>query len=173
MRAKPVMPTAYVFDFDDTLIKSDVKTHVYRDGQFFKSLSAEEYNTYQKQSNDTYDMSDFDNPALIADAETYIMWPLLEKYDKNEFDIYILTARHPEAIVIIHNFLITHGIKNLPIENIFAVGDNLGLIDIPIEKRKVLELVAKEYTTVNFYDDNIATVDFVKDIPNLFAYLVE
>ena len=174
MRAKSVKSTSHIFDFDDTLVTSDVKTHIYRNGNLFKSLTPAQYNVYQKHPDDTFDMSDFDNPELIADAETYTMWPLLEKYDKeNDSVLYILTARHPEARDAIYNFLISHSIKNLPRENIFAIGDNIGAIDIPFEKRKVLELISKQHSRNNFYDDNIETVDYVKDIPDLFAYFVE
>ena len=175
MRAKQVKSISHIFDFDDTLVKSDVKTHVYdRSGQYVKSLTPAEYNLYKKRPGDTLDMSDFDNPALIADAETYIMWPLLEKYDQeNDSVLYILTARHASARDAIYNFLINKGINNLPMENIFAVGDNVGAINIPLEKRKVLELITKQHSTNNFYDDNVDTIDYVKDIPHLFAYFVE
>ena len=174
MRAKPVMLNAHIFDFDDTLVKSDVKTHIYRNGKLFKSLSPAEYNVYQKQPEDTFDMSDFDNPDLIALAETYIMWPLLEEYDrKNDSVLYILTARHKEARIPIFDFITKRRIKNLPMERIFAVGDNLGAINIPLEKRKVLEIISKQHLSTNFYDDNDETIEFVKDIPKLNAFLVE
>ena len=48
-----------------------------------------------------------------------------------------------------------------------------GRYDIVIEKRKVLELITKQHSANNFYDDNIETINYVKDIPNLFAYFVE
>jgi len=174
MRAKPVVTNAHTFDFDDTLIKSDVKTLLYRDGKLIKSLTPAEYNVYKKQPNDTFDMSDFDDPTLIEQAKKYIMWPLLEKYDKeNNSMIYILTARHNEAKIPIFEFITKNGIKNVPIENIFTIGDNKGLINIPVEKRKVMEIIAKQHLITYFYDDNIETIEFIKNIPGLKAYLVE
>jgi len=171
MRAKTVNSTSHIFDLDDTLIKSDVKTHVYRNGKFFKSLNAAEYNVYKKQPGDTFDMSDFET---LNGAVTHIMWPLLEKYDKeNNSVLYILTARHEIVRQSIYDFLIENGIRHLPIENIFAIGDNEGEIDIPREKRKVLEIISKQHSENNFYDDNFETIEFIRDIPNIRAYLVE
>jgi len=174
MRAKPVKSTAHIFDFDDTLITSDVKTHLYRNGKFVKSLSAADYNVYKKQPGDVLDMSDFENPVIIMNSKKHIMWPLLEEYDrKNDSELYILTARHEAARIHIHTFLVTNGIKNLQLENILCVGDNQGKIDIPVEKKIVLEVLAKQHSFSNYYDDNLDTIEFVKYIPNLNAYLVE
>lgn len=171
MRAKPINSIAHVFDLDDTLVKSDVKTHVYRDGRFLTSLDAAQYNIFKKQPGDTFDMSDFET---LDGAITYIMWPLLEKYDKqNDSTLYILTARHSVVRPHIYNFLLKNGIKNLPIERIFTIGDGEGGINIPLEKRKILEVICKQHFVINFYDDNIQTIEFVKNIPGLNAYLVE
>ena len=140
MRAKLV--TATIFDFDDTLIKSKAKAYLYRNNKLIKSLTPNEYHHYKKQPDDIFDMSDFDDPNIILKAQTYIMWPLLEQLDKtSNVHLYILTGRHEEAKEPIYQFIISKGIKNIPFENIYTIGDNEGVINIPLEKRKILEII--------------------------------
>jgi len=174
MRAHPVIKESHIFDFDDTLAQSDAKTYLYRNGKFVRSLTPAEYHRYKKRPEDTFDVSDFQNPEIILNSRTFTMWPLLSELDKrDDVDIYILTARHEAAREPIFQFVRKKGIKNLPKEHIFAIGDGEGNIDIPSEKRKVLETITRQYPKNNFYDDNDETIDFVEDIPNLKAYLVE
>lgn len=174
MRAKLINEIATVFDFDDTLIKSNAKIYIYRNGKFIKSLTPRDYHHYKKKANDIFDTSDFDDLNIILNAQTYKMWSLLEQLDKTlNVNLFILTGRHQKAKKIIHQFLVSKGIKNLPFKNIYAVGDKKGVIDIPLEKRKVLEVISKQYSIINFYDDSYETINLVKDIPELNAYFVQ
>lgn len=174
MRAKLINQTATIFDFDDTLIKSNAKIYIYRNGKFTKSLTPSDYHHYKKNPNDVFDTSDFDDVNIVLNAQTYKMWPLLEQLDKiSNINLYILTGRHEKAKKIIYQFIVHKGIKNLPFENIYAVGDEKGVVNIPLEKRKVLEIISTQYSTINFYDDSYETIELVKDVSGLFAYFVE
>ncbi len=45
MRAHEVpQDKAYIFDFDDTLVKTSAKVHIHKDGRKIKSITPEEYN---------------------------------------------------------------------------------------------------------------------------------
>jgi len=174
MRAQPIIKEAHIFDFDDTLAKSEALTHLYRNGEFVRSLTPQEYHLYKKQPEDEFDNSEFEDPYLILKAVPYIMWPLLEELDqRDDIHNFILTARHEEAKDPIYQFLISKGIRRLPKSRIYTIGDGIGVIDIPTEKRKVLEVLTPQYSKTSFYDDNVETIEFVKDIPNLNSYVVE
>ena len=96
MRAKLVDASkVYLFDWDDTLVKTDAKVHVIKDGKRIKSLTPEEYNFYVPEEGETTDMSDFDDVRLIMDARKYKMWPALrqinmaKKSGRSNSDIFI------------------------------------------------------------------------------------
>lgn len=164
---------ARVFDFDDTLVKTSSKTHVYRNGEFITSLTPSQYHKYTKQKNDVFDLSEFDNPTNLSSAKLYVMWDLfVESIHDPNIDVYILTARHKEAKRSIQYFLLSKNI-DLSLDSIFAIGDNAGDTNIPLEKRRVLEKICEIHSFIDFYDDNEATIEFVKDIKNLNVYLVE
>lgn len=165
---------SFIFDFDDTLITSDAKSHLYRNGKYIRSFTPKEFHQYKRKTNDTFILSEFEDPYFILNAKTYIMWSYLVELDKRKnIDIYILTARHEKAKKSIYNFLKSKNIKNIPLKHIYTIGDEKAKIHIPLEKRKVLEILTKQYSINNFYDDNIETINFVKNIPNLNSYLVE
>ena len=115
MRAIPVPTKAVVFDFDDTLVKTDAKVYIYKDGRRIKSITPEEFNTYILKPGETQDLSDFTDPRIIMNARPYKMWPALKnivtarKMGRSSSDIFILTARSPEAQIPIHNFLERNG----------------------------------------------------------------
>lgn len=172
MRARTVYSKAYVFDFDDTIVKTDAKIDVYRNGAFIKSLTPKEYNLYEPNPNYTLDFSDFNDGELILNAKKFKMWPVIKnvsdaiKADRSTSEIYILTGRSSDAKTYIYNFLKDNGIK-INIKNIFTIGDKRKYISIPKEKVKILKQLVEEYDIVYFFDDspeNIALANTVKGI---------
>ena len=72
------MNKAYCFDFDETLVTTDAKIHVYRNGAHFAEMNSKEYNFYKHHPKDKLDFSDFEDPELILSAKKYKMWPVIE-----------------------------------------------------------------------------------------------
>jgi FMN phosphatase YigB (HAD superfamily) len=180
MRAKSVPYRAYVFDFDETLVKTDAKIHIYSDGRRIRSISPEEYNRYDSKPGETVDLSDFDDPRFILNAKPYKMWPALKNIDtakkmgRSASDIYILTARSPKAQLPIHNFLRNSGI-DMPIENIMTVGssDADSQNDIASEKARVLKDLRNQYAEVFFYDDSPDNIRLAAKVGGIKTRLID
>ena len=181
MRAKKVneLKKAYVFDFDDTLIKTKAKVHIYNNNKLIKSLTPAEYNDYEAQPNDELNFDDFNNPLFILQGKKYKMWPVLQniynakKTGRYNSDIYILTARSNKSKYTISSFLHRNGIE-IPIENIFTIGDDSNPEqDISKDKQNILEKLNKEYDKIIFFDDNIDNVEMAKNISGVNIRLVD
>jgi len=178
MRTKTIKRKAYVFDFDETLVKTTAKVHVIKNGKRYKSITPEEFNHYKKEEDEKYDMSDFIDPRIILNATKYKMWPALEnihnanKFGKSDSVIYILTARSDAAQIPIHNLFKRHSI-DIPIDNIITIGSDDGLwIDIPTEKEKVLTALVTMYD-VYFFDDSEDNIELANKIPGVKTRLID
>jgi FMN phosphatase YigB (HAD superfamily) len=178
MRAKTVLRKAYIFDFDDTLVKTDAKVHVYKAGKYIKSLTPEEFNYYQKAPDEELDISEFKDPRIILKAKPFKMWPALKNIDtaikqgRSSSEIFILTARSPIAQIPIWNFFQRNGI-NIPEDHIICIGDDLGEISIPEEKRKILTMLASQYEDLTFFDDNPENIKLAQEIGKIRTRLVD
>lgn len=178
MRAQSVFKRAYVFDFDETLVKTDAKIHVYRNGAHYRSMDSKEYNDYKRKLGDKLDFSDFKDGELILNAKKYKMWPAIEnisaaiKTNRSISEIYILTARTSEAKAYIYEFLKRKGIA-IDISHILTIGDESGKKDISNEKRKALVKLVEKYDEVVFYDDDPSNIKLAKSIPGLKSRLIE
>jgi phosphoglycolate phosphatase-like HAD superfamily hydrolase len=179
MRAKRVPYKAYIFDFDETLVKTDAKVHIIKAGKRIKSLTPIEFNHYVSQPGETLDLEDFVDPRIIMNAKKYKMWPALQNIDsarkmgRSSSDIYILTARSPRAQQAIHNFLTRNGI-DIPLENVITVGtDSDESYDIAAEKGKVLQMLKDRYSDVFFYDDSPDNIALASKIGGIKTRLVD
>jgi len=180
MRARTVDTNkAYVWDFDDTLVKTSAKVHIVKNERIIKSLTPEEYNTYQPTPGETTDMSDFVDPRIIMSAEKYKMWPALKNVDmakksgRSSSDIYILTARSPKAQLPIYNFFKREGI-DIPLENIITIGNDSGeYYDIAAVKKEILSNLAKEYDKVMFFDDSQKNIELANQVPGIKSRLID
>jgi len=62
MRAKEIQPkTLVVFDIDDTLVHTQTKVHVVKDGEVVKSLNSHDFTHYKLQPGESFDFEDFRN----------------------------------------------------------------------------------------------------------------
>ena len=62
MRAHEIQPRKLViFDIDDTLVHTQTKVHVVRDGQVTQSLNSHDFTHYKLQPGETFDFGDFRN----------------------------------------------------------------------------------------------------------------
>ena len=144
MRARLINKrVAYVFDFDETLVKTDAKIHIYINNKKIKSLTPAEYNFYKPNPTETLDFSDFSDPRIILAGKKYKMWPAIEnisnarKMGRSDSDIFILSGRPPKSQLAIYNFLKRNKI-DIELDNVITVSNDDGIdVSIAEEKRKV------------------------------------
>ena len=62
MRAREIQPKKLVvFDIDDTLVNTQTKVHVIKDGKIVKSLNSHDFTHYKLQPGESFDFEDFRN----------------------------------------------------------------------------------------------------------------
>ena len=155
------MNKAFVFDFDDTLAKTDCKVLVRSvfDGSVSHYLTPSEYNTFDLPVDQCYDYSQFSDAQYIRDGQsTFLIDLAKEVHDENQ-DVYILTARGNAASEAINLFLMDYGIVA---KHVHCVGDSKG--SIAKEKGKILVALMQNYDRIYFYDDDAENVKTALEI---------
>ena len=143
-----------VFDFDDTLVKTNSFIYVtHKDGKKSK-LTPGQYAVYKEKPGDVFDYSDFQRvtePKLIKGY-----FELLKRMSAADSGrtIYILTAR--SAYKPVYDFIRSLGIRNLMV---VALGDSN-----PEKKADWIEAKVKDegYDDVFFVDDSLPNVNAVR-----------
>jgi len=178
MRPKRIKPFAYVFDFDETLVQTTAKTHVYKNGKLIKSLTPKEHNTYKLKKGEEYDTRDFRDPRIILAATPYKMWDTFKSlYNKNKISgedsvFYILTARSSASQYPIHSFLKKNDIF-IPLDHIITIGNDEGIeIDTAKDKGEVLKVLVTMYE-VYFFDDSEDNIKLAGKISGIRTKLVD
>jgi len=149
-----------VFDFDDTLAqtKSNVN-YVMPDGTKGK-LTAEEFakkGDAMAAKGAQWDFSEFNKVMEGKKGPLFNVAERIQRARGTE-DLFVLTARAPEAAPAIKEFLDSVGL-NIPIENITGLGNSS-----PFAKSQwVVEKAAEGYNDFYFADDHIANVEAVQD----------
>ena len=148
--------TAYITDFDDTLVHTDARVIVVdKDGKR-RELSPADYAAYEKQPGDEFDYSEFEQLKNPRPITKYVN--LLKKViDQKKADkVVVLTARgHTKPIA---KFLQSQGITSGI--TIAALGDS-----DPMEKARYIEKHIKDgYTRIAFVDDAPKNVKAVKSL---------
>jgi hypothetical protein len=88
---------AFVFDFDDTLASTNARIVVLEQGQFSRSISAAEYNTYTLADNESFYFGEFKNPEFIVNGKPLGLIELAKEVHAEGHSLYILTARNEAA----------------------------------------------------------------------------
>lgn len=145
-----------LFDIDDTLINSDVKVYVMKDGQLVRKLSSSEFNTYHLKPGEEFDFREFNDEDILNSKSVFLKyWDTLKREYSNGVHIGIITARSNAGMF--HRFFKNNGI-DIKRELIFAVNDpSLRLKGDTIEAKKadaIKRLAHWGYTTFVFFDDN-------------------
>ena len=148
--------TAYITDFDDTLVHTDARVIVINKDGKKRDISPADYASYEKQPGDTFDYSEFEQLKNPRPITKYVN--LLKKViDQKKADkVVVLTARgHTKPIA---QFLKSQGITSGVI--IAALGDS-----DPMEKARYIEKYIKDgYTRIAFVDDAPKNVKAVKTL---------
>ena len=142
-----------IFDFDDTLVKTNSFIYVtHKDGKTSK-LSPGQYAVYKERPGDTFDFKDFQqvtNPQLIK-GYVELLRRMVNSGGSRE--VYILTARAAERPV--SQFIKDLGISGV---KVIALGDNN-----PEKKADWIEDRVKEgYDDIFFVDDSPKNIDAVR-----------
>lgn len=142
-----------IFDFDDTLVKTNSFIYVtHKDGKTSK-LSPGQYAIYKEQPGDKFDFKDFQqvsNPQLIK-GYVELLRRMVNSGGSRE--VFILTARSAERPV--SQFIKDLGIKGV---TVVALGDNN-----PEKKADWIENKVKAgFDDVFFVDDSPKNIDAVR-----------
>jgi len=148
-----------VFDFDDTIAKTDGWVYVKHQGKVVRKLDAAEFFKDKLRSGEEYDFSDFDKPIqngqLIKKNAKLLIKQLnkAKKEARGTRKVTILTARRLGQPV-------THFLKSVGID---AYVVPLGGGSPELKADWIEKQVKKGYDTVYFMDDSIKNVRAVED----------
>ena len=150
---------ARVFDFDDTVARTNSKVFAERDGKR-KVLTAEEF---AKQGKDLVDAGwkmDFSDFNRVVEGKKGPLFELMKKMKEaaGDRDMFILTARAPESAPAIKEFLDAMGIK-IPLENITGLGNSTG----QAKADWLVGKAAEGYNDFYFADDAPQNIKAVKE----------
>ena len=150
---------ARVFDFDDTVARTNSKVFANRDGKR-KVLTAEQFATEGEQLvSEGWEM-DFSDFNRVVDGKKGPLFDLMKKMKEaaGERDMFILTARAPESAPAIKQFLDAMGIK-IPLKNITGLGNSTGVA----KANWIIDKAAEGYNDFYFADDAKQNVKAVRD----------
>ena len=143
-----------VFDFDDTLVKSNSKVYVINKGKR-KTLTPGEFAIYKQKSGDEFDFSDFDK--VIEPKQIKSMFKVFRNIYKASGSrrLTILTAR--AAYKPVRKFLKDVGFNDV---YVVALGDSN-----PQKKADWIQSqIQKGYNDILFLDDSPKNVKVVKKL---------
>ena len=150
-----------VFDFDDTLAKTNSKVLYELPNGKTGKLSATEFAAKSASLEDAGAIFDFNEFSKVVEGKKGPLANLaLKRQGKfGSKDIFILTARPQESAQAIHDFLKGIGLE-IPLSNITGLENGT-----PIAKANwVAEKAAEGYNNFYFADDQIKNVKAVKEI---------
>jgi len=158
-KIKKEVKKARVFDFDDTIARTNSKVFAEKAGERIE-LTAEEFAARGDiLIGEGYKM-DFSDFNKVVDGKKGPLFDVMKKMKEasGDRDMFILTARAPESAPAIKQFLDAMGI-NIPLKNITGLGNSAG-------KAKADWLVGKAaegYNDFYFADDAAQNVKAVRD----------
>lgn len=160
------MKVLYVFDFDDTLIKSQSKVVINKpDGTRLK-LSSTEYKGYVKEDGDSFDYSEFD---AYPKGASFIDSVLAELHAAIALDgpgsVVILTARQNPRPV--RAFLADNKLSGV---DVIATGS-----DDPYSKADYImsRLKSEDFDEVVVFEDSIKNIRAIRKVVTTAGYKLE
>jgi len=149
-----------IFDFDDTIAKSDAWIYVMSGGRMIKKLDPAQFAVYTPKAGETFDFKDFDrkirNPRLIKQNADLLRRQLdkARKAAKGSRKVTILTARRLGQPVT--SFLRTMGIDAYVVP--------IGGADPQLKADYIEKEIKKGYDTIYFMDDSPKNIKAVDDM---------
>jgi|TARA_Y100000310_G_scaffold328677_1_gene397192 hypothetical protein len=141
------MAVLHIFDFDDTLVRSEAVIYLIRPDGTREALTSDEYAQYHPQGDEEFDFSEFDvypiNPRIIAD----VFGELKSAVSQDGLDsVVILTARAEEAPV--RQFMADNGVPGIEVH---ATGTSNPMAKALFVLNKVGD---GEFGAVRLFEDN-------------------
>ena len=148
------MKTLVIFDFDDTLFRSDAMIGIQKQGKTKRYISSREYATYTPEPGEEFDFNEFQiyppNPKPIVKSTSRFEAAVQQQGIRN---VIILTARSSAGPVaqVLQNF-------GMPPVEIYATASSN-----PEDKADIVEklIIERNYDKVVLYEDsgpNIAAI---------------
>lgn len=149
--------TLHIFDFDDTLVRSDSQVRIIHPTGAGMSLSSEEYAKYTPTGEEEFDFSDFEeypaNPRIIEEVFAELRSAIA--LDGPE-SVVILTARSNPGPV--RQFLSDNNIEGIEVQ---AVGD----INPMKKARYVLDRIKNDdFEEVRVFEDNVKNIRTIRKV---------
>tara|TARA_R100000008_G_scaffold73283_2_gene51689 strand:+ start:2465 stop:3046 length:582 start_codon:yes stop_codon:yes gene_type:complete len=152
-----------VFDFDDTIVKTDAKIGVTSPSGEQFMMTPKEFAVHQMDPENKYDFSEFNsviNPREVTQI-TNILRNVLSAGGERE--VVILTARDPESQESIKQYLENIGIDHEKIEIVLLASSD------PLSKSNWIEnKIVDGVTDVLFLDDSGKNIKAVQDLKNQY-----
>jgi FMN phosphatase YigB (HAD superfamily) len=153
-----------VFDFDDTIAKSDSNIHITTDTGEKIQMTPGEYATHKTNPNYDYDFSEFEkviNPREIKQITNIIRNALNAGTEGRE--IAVLTARGPESEAAIQDYLESLGLDTSKITFELLASSN------PEDKASwIANRIERGATDVLFFDDSGKNVEAVQSLQSKY-----
>jgi hypothetical protein len=167
MRAREIQPRKLViFDIDDTLVHTQTKVHVIKDGQVIRSLNSHEFTHYKLQPSEEFDFGDFRDAREFFEKSKPII-PMINQLKRDIATgnkVVMVTARADfnDRELFLDTFR-KYGVDMSKV-HVYRAG-NMHIKAQTEEKKKIIirDLLSKElYTKAIMYDDAE---------PNLHAFI--
>jgi FMN phosphatase YigB (HAD superfamily) len=179
MRASELKPKKLViFDIDDTLVHTQTKVHVMKNGRVMHSLNSHDFTHYKLKPGEEFDFEDFrDAKEFFEKSKPIIPMINLLKRDINTGNkVVMVTARADfnDRELFLDTFR-KYGVDMSKV-HVYRAGNMQGKIQTEVKKKLIInQLLDKEhYTKAIMYDDalpNLHTfISLKKDHPNTKFY---
>lgn len=151
------MATLHIFDFDDTLVRSDSLIRITHADGSMEELSSEEYAKYREKPGDQFDFSDFDayppNAQIIEEVFAELRAAIALDGIQS---VVILTARsNPDPV---RQFLEDNNIKGIEIR---ATGSASSMA----KARYVLDRIKSDnFDEVRVFEDNASNIRTIQKV---------
>lgn len=150
-----------IFDIDDTLIKSDAKVFVVKNGEVIRKLDTQEFNSYRLKSGESFSFDEFEDLNIMLESELTPYFKTMEREYRKGVHISIITARSGKRMI--HDFFMKKANIDIHPKLIFTTGDDTEKIPVSEKKAKCIKtLVRYGYDTLVFFDDNLDNLNDVK-----------
>lgn len=149
--------TLYIFDLDDTLVKTDIKVRTYNDDGTVTEYTPSEWNNANiDKTKVKCDFSEFNNLKPFAFAKYLPAFEILNSLYKLGIDVAIITSRGDSTVI--HQWLKIYGNITIPDEMVYAINhpnSDFSITDA-VKKKEALKYYHKEYGFNHFivFDDN-------------------
>jgi hypothetical protein len=164
MRANEIQPNKLViFDIDDTLVKTDTKVNVVKDGKVIKRLSSHDFTHYKLQPGEEFDFGRFRDAREFFEKAKPIL-PMINrlKHDINTGNkVIMVTAREDfnDRDLFLDTFK-RFGIDMNKV-HVYRAGNIKDKLPTEVKKKAIIRKVlsSNEYNKAIMYDDALPNLD--------------